>query len=346
VPSVIFGKSMTSTPGPRARLALAVLLLGLGTVGATLLASRGGADEVGGKTKVDGGMDPGREPTAGAAATSGGDERPMASRPTPPRRTFPNSRNTGVPRGLKLTPYKGPCTITKDDAVIDAKTVNCDLEIRASHVVITRSKINGYLSSGTEKHTGYSFTLRRSTVDASPDGARQVTAVGEVDFAVIRSHVYGGDRGANCWYVCKIIGSYFHGQDTDASGTWHESGIRMGEKSVIRGNTIACDAPIVPPDAGCSAPLTGYGDFGPVQDNVIDGNFFKATTGGTCAYGGSSRGKPFSDSARDIRFTDNVFERGRSGHCGYWAPVMDFNRRAPGNLWQGNVWESGGRVRP
>ena len=146
--------------------------------------------------------------------------------------------------------------------------------------------------------------------------------------------------------MCTIIGSYFHGQDTDRSGTWHESGIRMGEKSVIHGNTIACDAPNVPPDAGCSAPLTGYGDFGPVQDNVIDGNLFKATPGGTCAYGGSSGGKPFSNAAREIRFTNNVFERGRSRRCGYWAPIMDFDRRAPGNLWKANVWDSGGKVRP
>jgi hypothetical protein len=277
-------------------------------------------------------------PTAGVVGA--------ASRPTARRGAFPNSRNTGVPRGLKLTPYNGPCTITRDDAVIDAKRVNCDLTIRASHVLIRRSKINGYVSSGTDKYSRYSFTLENSTVNASPGTARQVTAVGEVHFTVIRSHVFGGNRGANCWYICKIIGSYFHGQDTDRSGTWHESGIRMGEKSVIRGNTIACDAPDVPPDAGCSAPLTGYGDFGPVQDNVIDGNLFKATTGGTCAYGGSSRGKPFSGDARQIRFTNNVFERGKSGHCGYWVPIADFDPRAPGNVWRANVWDRGGTVRP
>jgi hypothetical protein len=346
VPSVIVGRSMTSTSGPRARLSPAALLLGLVIVGATAVAPNAAVAEVSGGIELGAGIGPVRQPPAEAAATSGGGERARAFRPTRPRRAFPNSRNTGVPRGLKLTPYKGSCTVTRDDAVIEAKTVNCDLDIRAGHVVISRSKINGYVSSGEDKHSGYSFTLRRSTVDASPGDARQVTAVGEVHFRVIRSHVYGGNRSANCWYVCKIIGSYVHGQDTDRSGTWHESGIRMGEKSVIRGNTIACDAPNVPPDAGCSAPLTGYGDFGPVQDNVIDGNLFKATTGGTCAYGGSSGGKPFSNAAREIRFTNNVFERGKSGHCGYWEPILDFDRRAPGNLWQANVWDSGGRVRP
>ena len=259
---------------------------------------------------------------------------------------FPNGRDTGVPRGQKLRTYRGPCTITRDHAVIHAKRVNCDLRIRARGVVIRRSKINGSVSSGTDQHSRYSFTLRRSTVNASPGGARPVTGVGEVHFKVIRSHVYGGNRSANCAYDCRITASYFHGQDTDRSGTWHESGIRMGEKSVIRGNTIACDAPNVPPDAGCSAALTGYGDFGPVRDNLIDGNLFKATPGGTCAFGGSSAGKPYSGGARNVRFTNNVFQRGRTGRCGYWAPIMDFDRRAPGNVWRGNVWQGGGSVRP
>ena len=165
-------------------------------------------------------------------------------------------------------------------------------------------------------------------MNASPGGARAVTAVGEVHFTVIRSHVYGGNRSANCFYRCRIVDSYFHGQDTDPTGTWHESGIRMGQKAVIRGNTIACDAPNVPPDAGCSAPLTGYGDFAPVRDNLIDGNLFKATRGGTCAYGGSSRGKPYSAAARNIRFTNNVFQRGRT--TSLWILGADHGLRSRG----------------
>ena len=260
--------------------------------------------------------------------------------------TFPSSGNTGVPRGQKLRTYRGPCTVTKDHAVIRARRVHCDLAIRATGVVISRSKIYGSVSSGTDKHSGYSFTLSRSTVNASPGGARQVTAVGEVRFKLIRSNVYGGNRGANCWYVCRITGSYVHGQDADRTGSWHESGIRVGARAVLRGNTIACDAPDVPPDAGCSADLTAYGDFAPVHDNLIDGNLFKATPGGTCAFGGSTAGKPYGDAAHNILFIDNVFERGRRGRCGYWSAITDFDRRAPGNVWRGNRWQGGGTVRP
>ena len=83
----------------------------------------------------------------------------------------------------------------------------------------------------------------------------------------------------------------------------------MGQNATIRHNTIACDAPDVPPDAGCSAGLTGYGDFGPVRNNLIDNNYFVATTGGFCAYGGSSPGKPYSNQTSGIVFRNNVFEK-------------------------------------
>ena len=74
-------------------------------------------------------------------------------------RTFPSSRDTGVPRGQKLRPYRGPCTITRDHAVISGRRVTCDLNIRASGVVISRSKLYGSVSSGDDEDSGYSFTL-------------------------------------------------------------------------------------------------------------------------------------------------------------------------------------------
>jgi len=66
----------------------------------------------------------------------------------------------------------------------------------------------------------------------------------------------------------------------------------------------------VPPAAGCSADLTGYGDFGPVQNNTIDTNLFAASTAGYRPYGGSSAGKPYSDQTNHIVFTSNVWQRG------------------------------------
>ena len=259
---------------------------------------------------------------------------------------FPDAGSTGAPE-TGLQPYSGPCSITEDGTVIDAKVVDCDLSIRAADVVVRRSVINGTISSGGDPSSRYSFALVHSTLDVSPDGARLETGVGSVHFRVIGSEIRGGNRGINCWFRCVVRDTWVHGQDTDDSGQAHESGIRMGTHGVFRNNSIGCDAPDVAPDAGCSAPLTGYGDFGPVVDNLVDGNLFLATTGGTCAYGGSSPGKPYSDGAANVRFIDNVFERGDSGNCGFWEPIMDFDPSRPGNSWVGNFWQGGGgRVTP
>jgi hypothetical protein len=150
----------------------------------------------------------------------------------------------------------------------------------------------------------------------------------------------------NCWKTCLVEDSWVHGQMSDETGVYHESGIRMGANGVIKHNSIACDAPDFPPDAGCSASLTGYGDFAAVQNMLIENNLLKATTGGFCAYGGSSAGKPYSNGARDIRFLNNVFERGPGGKCGYWGAITDYNPSRPGNVWSGNTWDNGAALNP
>jgi hypothetical protein len=225
--------------------------------------------------------------------------------------------------------------------VIDAKTVNCDLNIKAAGVKISRSKINGAVMADG---TGYSFILSDSTVDASPNGAREITAAWADNSTVLRSHLYGGNRSVYCDH-CTVQDSYVHGQDADQSGVWHESGIRMDQYATIRHNTIACDAPNIG-DAGCSAPLTGYGDWSPVTNNTIDNIYFKATPGGFCAYGGSSGGKAYSGGAHDIKFTNNVFERGTTGNCGIWDAVTDFNASAPGNVFTNNKFTDGVLISP
>lgn len=256
---------------------------------------------------------------------------------------WPGPDNTGVPAGTSLTPYEGPCVIKVDDTVIDAKTIDCDLQIQAANVRITRSKITGSVATD-EDSTGYSFEIEDSEVDV---GDRAGTGIGAVNFSALRVHVRGGNRSIHCWHDCTVTDSYTHGQFTDPSGTFHESAMRMGQSATFRHNTVICDAPDVPPDGGCSADLTGYGDFGPVQNNLIDRNLFGATTGGYCTYGGSSQGKPYSDQTNHIVFTGNVWQRGKraSDHdeyvCGYYGSNTAFDPTLPGNVWTDNIYDDG-----
>jgi hypothetical protein len=265
---------------------------------------------------------------------------------------WPYSGNTGIPAGTSLSNYSGGCTVTADNLTLNAKTINCDpLVIEATNVKITKSKINGSVLID-DPNAGYSFTISDSEIDVgsiAPGSTDDDSGIGKSDFVATRVNVHGGKRGVWCEYDCTIQDSWIHDQAPDPSGTAHESGIRMGDGSNIRHNSIWCNAPDYPPDAGCSANLTGYGDFAPIRDNTIYRNLFVATTGGVCAYGGSSGddgSKPYGDQAANIVFQDNIFQRGSGGKCGFYFPITDFDDSRPGNQWLNNKWDDGALVPP
>lgn len=293
----------------------------------------------------------------GSSGDSGGVEPPPCDEPEntpggpdPFGGCWPSSISTGIPPGTRLTDYDGECTVTENGTAIDAQTVTCDpLIIRAADVTITRSKINGSVLVEAPD-TGYSFTITDSEIDAGPvQGTDDDSGIGKSDFVALRVDVYGGKRGIWCEYDCSVTDSWIHDQSPDPSGMAHESAVRMGDGSTIEHNSILCNAPDFPPDAGCSADLTGYGDFAPIQNNTIHRNLFMATTGGACAYGGSSGddgSKPYGDQAADIVFEENVFQRGEGGLCGSYFPITDFDETRPGNQWIDNVWDDGEPLPP
>ncbi len=297
------------------------------------------------------------EPGSGITLPGGSTTSPTPTSPPPTEpppepegiivqgRSFPSAATTGVPDGVTLSPYTGPCTIQTDDVVIDAKIIDCDMRVLAQGLVITDSIINGRIYSDDAGSFNGSFSMTDSEVRMPPSTG---TGVGDVNFVLTRVEVTGGSRSVNCG-ACTVQDSYLHGQYTDLRGIDHESAIRMGAGSSILRNTITCDAQPVPPDAGCSAALTGYGDFGVVERNTIDGNLIDGGPAGSmgyCAYGGSTPGKPFSEGVNNIRFTNNIFVRGPSGQCGIWGPIVAFDSAAPGNVWRNNIWDDGTPVPP
>ena len=260
--------------------------------------------------------------------------------PDPTNTAWPNADNTGVPTGTALTPYTGPMTIQTPGTVIDAKQINGFLDILAPNVTVSRSSIVGNVRISEDA----SLTITDTDINAGDEAG---TGLEAHNFTATRVHVVGGSRSMSCVSNCTIRDSYVHGQMTDETGVHHESGIRMEQNTTLIHNTITCDAPAVPPDAGCSAGLTGYGDFAAVRDNLIQNNLFLPSTGATCAYGGASGGKPYSDATANIRFIDNVFTRGtETANCGIWWPITDYDEDAPGNQWTGNVWEDGTPITP
>lgn len=324
-------------------------------VTATSGGTSGGGGGEGGSTGA-GSSGEASEGSDGSSGDSGGVALPCDAPantpggPDPFGGCWPDAKRTGIPAGTTLTEYDGDCTITQDGAEIDAKTVTCDpLVVRAADVRITRTKINGSVLVEAPG-VGYSFAISDSEIDAGPvQGTDDDSGIGKSDFTATRVDVYGGKRGVWCEFACSVTDSWIHDQAPDPTGTAHESAVRMGDGSTIEHNSILCNAPDFPPDAGCSADLTGYGDFAPIQNNTIHRNLFMATTGGACAYGGSSGddgSKPYGDQANHIVFEENVFQRGRGGQCGYYFPITDFDETRPGNQWIANVWDDGTPLPP
>ncbi|MEO6513241.1 MAG: hypothetical protein ABIR37_01020 [Candidatus Saccharimonadales bacterium] len=261
---------------------------------------------------------------------------------------FPGATTTGVPTGTTLTSYSGPCTITTANTVIDAKNITCDIEVRASGVQIKRSKITGIIWIDQVAYPSAYLTISDTEINA---GNNAGTALSQGNFTAIRVHLYGGNRSSYCDNNCTIQDSYVHGQFWDNSGSYHESGIRMGQFTTVIHNSVRCDAPQIPPDGGCSAGLTGYGDWAPITNNLIKRNLFIEGTGAFCAYGGSSPGKAFSNAAHDISFIDNIFQKGPSGNCAIYDSHDAFctfsngvYTRPPGNVWTNNLWDDGSVV--
>ncbi len=256
---------------------------------------------------------------------------------SPPPNTWPGADNTGVPAGTVLTPWTGSCTITTAQTITN-RQFNCNVLVRAA-VVFVNVRVNGYVDNNEAPG---SIGLTNSEV-ALP-GIQQLRAIIGHDITMRGVEVTGGNGGIWCLKTCDIRDSWIHGQRITAD--WHASAVRMEQGLTLVHNTLVCDAPVQPnPEGSCSASLTGYGDYAPVRDNLIQGNYFAATQyAAYCAYGGSSKGKPFSDGAANIRFIDNVFERGTGStnrNCALYGAIGDWDPTKPGAVWTGNRYSDG-----
>jgi len=291
-------------------------------------------------------------PSASATPSAKPSAKPSTSSATPHRATggVPSAGNTGVPRGTALSTYHGSCTISSAGTVIDAKTVNCDLDIRAANVTIRRSKINGsvLLDTDVAGSNRWSYTLEDSEVDA---GVREHPAVSYGNMTVLRSNIYGGITSVQCGehaISCTIEDSWLHGQRIPADANWHLGGFLSngGHNIRIRNNTIVCDAPANPLGEGCTGDLNLLGDFAAISDVVVDHNVLGANTGSSfCLYGGDAASKPYPH-ANNVVITNNVFARGTNGKCAAYGAVSSFNVDGPGNVWRSNKWSNGGSVAP
>jgi hypothetical protein len=259
---------------------------------------------------------------------------------------FPGPGNTGVPAGTVLTVVNGDYSVTTPNAKVDALDIRGTLYIKADGVTVTRVKVRSSVQTDTGSR---SFTVTDSELHSDSLNFK-VFYNADANFTALRNEISGGASGGQC-SDCVLRDNWIHNPTVlAANSTAHMSAFRMQQRATFIHNTIACEVKQSAADGGCSAGLTGYGDFGPVTNNLIQANLFAAMPYASfCSYGGASGGKPYSGQDHDIVFRDNVFQRGANSKCATYDAVGDYNPAQPGNYPKvaadyaasGNRWDDG-----
>jgi hypothetical protein len=293
----------------------------------------------------------------GAANTPGG--------PDPWGGCWPGPQNTGYPHGLPgdtrapvtLTNYTGATTIRTCGVVIDSKIIPQDLIIEAGSgtdlskpcVTVKNSLVKGVIFA--EQDT-YGPVLIQDT-EVAPGGLSWWENVGRSNFTAVRVNSHGSEGVVKCDDNCTVRDSWVHGMNLGGQYHYNAAGGNGTNGFAIDHNYLTCgdwEATSSPgSDAGCSAVIGFYGDFGPIQNITINRNHLASTfpgeqfrQAGYCLNPGYYPGKPYPDT-KNITVTDNVFGRGGSGKCGVYGPTNSLNAtgKPNGNTWSGNRYDDG-----
>ncbi|WP_245950261.1 hypothetical protein [Calidifontibacter indicus] len=262
---------------------------------------------------------------------------------------------------VTLTAYTGPTTIRNCGVVIDSKVVNETIIIEAGNgtkskatpcVTIRNSLVKGVIYS--EKST-YGPTLIEDTEVAPPE-LPWWENIGRANVFAYRVNSHGGQGVIKCDTNCEAKDNWVHGMNLGGQYHYNAFGGNGTDNFRIDHNYATCgdwSATSNPGgDAGCSAVIGFYGDFGPIQNITINRNYLASTfdvssaginrQAGYCLNPGHYPGKPYPDT-RNLTVTDNVFARGGSGKCGVFGPTNSLNKVGVpnGNVWTNNTYNDG-----
>ena len=272
--------------------------------------------------------------TAPVASTSCGGAVNTPGGPDPWGGCWPGPGNTGVPAGVSLSAYSGPCTISVPNTVIDAKLINCALDVTAPGVTIQDSKINGQVhnnSSGT-------LVIKNTEIDGGNDYSE---TVGGDNITILGSNLNGDQHEFHCGSNCTVENSWLGDNFNGAALGWHQNGFLSngGSNFVIRHNSFYCVG-------GCTSDI-GFIPDDNISNATVDKNLLVATQyAAFCLYPSSDHpSKPGIVSGMVV--TNNVFQRGPDGKCAYYGAVYGWDTSNKpgsdgyGNVWSGNMWDNG-----
>ncbi len=352
-------------------------------ISAALLGACSSSESSGGAgnpdASVDGSADSSADSSADAAADAASDadvtpagcvgEPNTPGGPDPWGGCWPGPHNTGYPQGLPgdtrapvtLTPYQGPTMLRECGVVIDSKLIEETLIIEAGNgttskdtpcVTIRNSLVRGVIFA---EESRFGPVLVEDT-EVHPPDLPFWENVGRNNLFAYRVNSHGGEGVIKCGANCEVKDSWIHGMRL--GGSYHYNalggngtdGFRIEHNHASCGDWSAVDSPTS--DAGCSAVIGFYGDFGPIQNITIHRNFLASSfdvsssgvdrQAGYCLNPGYYPGKPHP-APGNLTITENVFARGASGRCGVFGPTNSLNAVGSpnGNVWSDNRFEDG-----
>ncbi len=262
-----------------------------------------------------------------------------------PINLFPAPTSTGVPAGVTLTPYTGPCNIIAPGTVIDAADIRCVLKISAPDVTVKRSRITASGTYGINQNESASPLATNLTVSdveitstVPGDAAQMIDRAALVTNSATFSRIYvhGTVRGVQFRGTTglKTLQDSYVGDNVNPS-TDHTSAVMTdGGTSGVRilHNTLRTAPNTHPSSAVSIYPQTFAG--GSNDDWVLDSNLFDSAAD-WCAYLG---GDPTSPKNTHMTVTNNVFGNLYHPLCGLTGAVASWD--LPTNTWSGNVYQS------
>ena len=255
---------------------------------------------------------------------------------------WPYSGNTGVPTNITLSTYTGSCIFAIANTVLSGKQFNCDVVIRAPGVQIINSRINGIVVTQSDNAT---LTMTDSFVDG---GAQETfPAVRAHDITLQRVEIINGQHSVSCYQNCTIENSWMHGQYLPATSSGHVNAFisNGGTGFTLRHNSAYCSAQATNFAGGCSGDISFFGDFGQIQNVLVDNNLFHASDQiAYCLYAGASATKPYP-TPLNVNITNNIFQRGVTNKCAGFGPATYYLPGA-GSSWVNNKYSDGVIISP
>lgn len=192
---------------------------------------------------------------------------------------WPGPTTTGVPSGTSLTPYTGPCTITTNGTVIDAKTITCRLVVDAQNVTITRSRF--VLPDGTQPslRVNGSAVVEDSEFDGNRVNGAEVSGAGTTvsgsNYTLRRINMFNIYEGIRISGNVTIEDSYIHHllRCTTATDNCHVDALQstQGANIVVRHNVILAYNPDT--DQPNNSSYIAKADQGNIDNVLIEKNY-------------------------------------------------------------------------